>query len=129
MGPRLIFESGGDCASHSLLVDQATSLGRNRSNSIVLNDRHSSRWHAEILCENGRWMRRDCDTMNGTRLNNQRISQPTPLSEGDEIRIGDTRFRFTLKETETAPNPLETATPPLVSIPDPCLPSTQQHTD
>jgi transcriptional regulator with GAF, ATPase, and Fis domain len=131
MRPRLILESGGDCASHSLLVDQATSLGRNRTNSIVVNDQHSSRWHAEILCENGRWMLRDCDTMNGTRLNNQRISQPTPLSEGDEIRIGDTRFRFTLKETEaaTAANPLETATPHVVSFPDPGLASTQEHTD
>ncbi|MFL5245148.1 MAG: sigma 54-interacting transcriptional regulator [Gemmataceae bacterium] len=129
MRPRLIFESGGGCASHPLSVDQITRLGRNRSNSIVLNDEHSSRCHAEIICENGQWMLRDCDTMNGTRLNDQRIAQPMPLSEGDEIRIGDTRFRFCVTEMEadTAAAALAAVNPQVVSGPDPGLARTQEH--
>src|SRR5438046_398611 len=129
MRPRLTFESGRDCACHPLSVDQVTSLGRNRTNSIVLNDEHSSRWHAEIVWENGQWILRDCDTMNGTRLNDQRIAQPMPLSEGDEIRIGDTRFRFCVTEIEadTAAAALEAVHPQVVSDPDPGLACTQEH--
>ncbi|HXG09189.1 MAG TPA: sigma 54-interacting transcriptional regulator [Gemmataceae bacterium] len=68
-------------------------LGRNRGNNIVLHDRHSSRWHAEVFYEGGRWFIRDRGTLNGTRLNGQRIKRPVPLANGDVIQIGDTCLR------------------------------------
>jgi two-component system, NtrC family, response regulator HydG len=70
-------------------------LGRHRSNTIVLQDRHASRRHAEIFHEEGRWHIRDCDTLNGTRLNGEWIRQPALLANGSEIGIGDTRLLFT----------------------------------
>jgi Nif-specific regulatory protein len=75
---------------------QSVALGRHRSNTIVLQDRHASRRHAEVYAEDGHWFIRDCATLNGTKVNGERINQPTPLLHGHEIGIGDTRLRFTL---------------------------------
>jgi Nif-specific regulatory protein len=72
-------------------------LGRHRDNTIVLQDRHASRQHAEIFHVNGCWFIRDCDTLNGTRVNGERIRQATALLPGSEISIGDTRLRFELR--------------------------------
>jgi transcriptional regulator with GAF, ATPase, and Fis domain len=71
-------------------------LGRHRANTIVLQDKHASRRHAEIFARDGHWFIKDCDTLNGTKVNGERIQQPTPLLHGHEIGIGDTRLRFSL---------------------------------
>ncbi|HMF12636.1 MAG TPA: sigma 54-interacting transcriptional regulator, partial [Gemmataceae bacterium] len=76
--------------------DRPVTLGRNRSNTIVLQDEHVSRWHAEIYLEDGCWLIRDCGTVNGTKLNGQRIQQPTALADGQLICLGDTRLRIHL---------------------------------
>jgi Nif-specific regulatory protein len=82
-----------------LPTGQAVTLGRNRGNSIVLQDKHASRWHAEIYCHDGRWYLRDCGTLNGTKLDGERIRQPTRLCDGHTIGIGDTRLRITLDDS------------------------------
>jgi Nif-specific regulatory protein len=72
-------------------------LGRHRDNSMVLQDEHASRRHAEIIEEDGRWLINNIGTpLNGTRVNGLRIDRPTALEHGQEIGIGDSRFRFTL---------------------------------
>jgi Nif-specific regulatory protein len=79
--------------------DRAVTLGRNRGNSIVLQDKHASRWHAEIYWESGRCFVRDCGTLNGTKLDGERIRQPMALCNGHTIGIGDTRLRITVEES------------------------------
>jgi two-component system, NtrC family, response regulator HydG len=81
-----------------LVVDldpqRATTVGRHRSNAVVLSDRRASRRHAEVYCEAGRWFIRDCNTINGTHVDGTRIEEPAPLAPGTEIRIGGTRLCF-----------------------------------
>jgi two-component system response regulator HydG len=97
MATRVVIESGeASPAVCNLEKDQIASLGRNRKNTIVLQDSHASRWHAEIARENGCWVLRDRDNINGTFVNRDRIREPVTLADGDEIRIGDTRLRFQL---------------------------------
>src|SRR5438128_12447312 len=99
MRARLIVESGQAFpAMLDLKTGQIVKLGRNRGNTVVLRDQHASRWHAEIVPEDGSWVLRDCGTTNGTRLDSTRIGQATPLLDGQEIRIGDTCFRFHLDQ-------------------------------
>src|SRR5260370_30310660 len=120
MRPRLVIEAGdAEPAVCNLQPDQVASLGRNRKNTIVLQDRHASRWHAEIVREDGRWVLRDRETLNGTLLNKQRIREPAPLSDGDEIRIGDTRMRFLIDpaEIDTAERPSLAKTLPAMPAP------------
>jgi Nif-specific regulatory protein len=108
MQPRLVIVTGeGAPTVCHLDPDQVASLGRNHKNTIVLQDRHASRWHAEIVREEGRWILRDRDTMNGTLVNRARVREPVALADGDEIRIGDTRLCFQLDpgELETDQRP------------------------
>jgi two-component system response regulator HydG len=115
MHARLSIEAGeGTPALCNLTPDKVVTLGRNRSNSVVLQDKHASRWHAEVVHEEGRWILRDCGTLNGTRRNGQRIPRPTPLMNGDEIGIGDTVLRFLLEGEEdiaASPTPIEVELP------------------
>jgi Nif-specific regulatory protein len=76
--------------------DRPVTLGRNRNNTIILLDEHASRWHAEVVPQHGRWYLRDIGTLNGTRLNGERILQPVPLEHGHLITIGNTRLRFSV---------------------------------
>jgi Nif-specific regulatory protein len=102
-------------------------LGRNRQNTIILQDRHASRHHAIIYPEAGRWFIRDCGATNGTLLNGERIGDATPLLDGSEIRIGDTCLAFTEEPSdagvlEPPPEPIvpRSDTPPV----NPDAPST-----
>ena len=83
--------------------DRPISLGRSRDNSIVIpRDEHTSRLHAKIYFENGRWQVRDFG-LNGTRVDGERIEQVADLEHGMEVRIGDVKFRFTLPDQNGQP--------------------------
>ena len=57
MQARLTIEAGeGTPPDCPIAPDKAVSLGRHRENTVVLQDRHASRKHAEILFEGGRWL-------------------------------------------------------------------------
>src|SRR5947209_6483973 len=79
---------------------EAVRLGRYRTNTIVLNDPHVSRFHAEIYASDSGWYIRNCSETNGTRLDGEPISEPTALRDDHEIRIGDCRLRFRLETKE-----------------------------
>lgn len=78
-----------------------TTLGRNKKNTVILHDEHASRRHAHIVFDEGRWVLRDLDTLNGTRLNGKPVQQQV-LESNHIITIGRTRFRFTVGETATS---------------------------
>src|SRR5262245_51820297 len=104
---RLTITSGeGSPSPCDIQPGEAVTLGRHRSNRIVLRDLHASRQHAELFFDNGQWFLRDFSTLNGTRLNGQRIHSPQPLKDGAEISIGDTRLAFTCEApTQEADEP------------------------
>jgi two-component system, NtrC family, response regulator HydG len=103
-----------------LSPDRPVTLGRNKTNTIILLDGTASRWHAEVYHEDSKWLVRDFGTLNGTRVNGERISQATPLESGQTIAIGNTRLRFLVGD-ETPWNggprpPAEPAAPPPASL-------------
>jgi ABC transport system ATP-binding/permease protein len=65
-------------------------LGRDTNCEIVLDSKAAmvSRRHAEISQQNGGYIVTDNKSFNGTLVNKQRISTPTPLYHGDEIQLG-----------------------------------------
>jgi pSer/pThr/pTyr-binding forkhead associated (FHA) protein len=52
-----------------------------------------SRRHCSIVRENATWVASDLGSRNGTYVNDQKIEAPTPLSVGDELRVGPLKFR------------------------------------
>ncbi len=73
-----------------------TAAGRDQaSNQIVLDNPQVSRNHLQILNQNGAFTVNDLRSTNGTFVNGQRLSVPTPLNDGDILNIGPYRFMFT----------------------------------
>ncbi len=108
----LLVETGyANPRTWKLNAGEAVRLGRYRTNTIVLNDPHVSRFHAEIYAADGGWFIRNCSVTNGTRLNGEPISEPAPLRDDHEIRIGDCRLRFRLQPAADADTDEQPALP------------------
>jgi len=72
-----------------------TTIGRDRSNAIVLTDLQVSRNHALVRkLGNADYYLIDSGSSNGSKVNERRISTPTLLRDGDRITIGSTQFLF-----------------------------------
>lgn len=65
-------------------------LGRAPAADVVLGDVYASDEHAEILPDDGGWVVRDLGSTNGTFLNGAKVTRPTPLAAGDQLRLGKT---------------------------------------
>ncbi|MBX2838529.1 MAG: FHA domain-containing protein, partial [Gammaproteobacteria bacterium] len=77
------------------------SVGSARSNDLVLSTRHIAKRHAQWrLTANGLFIE-DLGSASGTWVNRERIQKYGPLSELDEITIGDVSCWL-----DKAPSPL-----------------------
>lgn len=74
------------------LTDTPLTIGRGRTNAVVLQDTAASREHAEIVPAAGGWVLRDRNSTNGTKLNGQPVGEQE-LHPGDAILIGSTTLR------------------------------------
>jgi Protein of unknown function (DUF3662)/FHA domain len=75
------------------LGEQPLVIGRNADCGVVVADARASRQHAEIRAQGNGFVVHDLDSMNGTLVNGTAIRQH-PLTDGDEIRLGNTVLRF-----------------------------------
>ena len=69
------------------LVDPRLTIGRDKSNGLVINDEGVSVFHAELQQEDGKLFLRDAGSVNGTFLNDQPVSQRIEVHVGDVIRL------------------------------------------
>ena len=69
-------------------------LGREPGLEISLDSTTVSRRHARIRVEGDAATIEDLGSKNGTFVNDRRIEAPSPLAEGDEIRLGSFRLKF-----------------------------------
>lgn len=84
-----------DYGRRHVLHKEVTSIGRDRENDIVLNSDSVSRRHARVEHRGEHIYIVDLDSTNGTFVNDS----PDPVHEcqlrkGDQIKIGDTIFKF-----------------------------------
>jgi pSer/pThr/pTyr-binding forkhead associated (FHA) protein len=63
-------------------------IGRGNDAAIRLDDDYVSTRHARIGASGDQWYVEDLGSTNGTYVGNARISQPTAISLGTQIRIG-----------------------------------------
>ncbi len=75
-----------------------TSLGRSAVNTVVTPDAYSSSEHALLIYRDGQWWLEDRASRNGTTLNTITINNPTVVSAGDIIGIGQIQFKLELGE-------------------------------
>jgi Nif-specific regulatory protein len=77
-----------------LVAGQRAIMGRATSNRIVLKDELCSREHAEVYHADGRWRLRDLGSLNGTRVNGDRLEDEWELAAGEEVNVGRTTLLF-----------------------------------
>lgn len=65
-------------------------FGRGGNVDVLVDDLYVSDEHAEILPDDGSWSVRDLGSTNGTFLNGAKVTRPTPLAAGDQLRFGKT---------------------------------------
>ncbi|HVS54164.1 MAG TPA: adenylate/guanylate cyclase domain-containing protein [Opitutaceae bacterium] len=73
------------------------SIGRQPDNDLVLDLPALSRHHALVSPSGGGYTLSDLRSRNGTFLNRTAVTRPTPVRDGDEIRLGDVALRFRCK--------------------------------
>jgi pSer/pThr/pTyr-binding forkhead associated (FHA) protein len=89
--PRLLVVTAGALKGTSLdLNQQQITLGRANDATLVLNDDYASSRHARIFPQDGQWIVEDLGSTNGTYLDRQKVTRPTPVPVGVPIRIGKT---------------------------------------
>ena len=86
-----------------IVLDKAVVLiGRQAECDVILQDsRKVSRKHCCIAQVNDTYVVRDLASMNGVRVNGERIDREAPLEIGDEISFGD--VRYVLRDTRANP--------------------------
>jgi pSer/pThr/pTyr-binding forkhead associated (FHA) protein len=72
------------------LSDNQITIGRADDATLVLTDDYASTRHARLFPQDGQWLVEDLGSTNGTYLDRQKVTQPTPVPVGVPIRIGKT---------------------------------------
>jgi len=78
----------------SFPLDAVTTLGRDVNNSIVLDDPFASADHAVLTFRGRAWYVEDNSSTNGTYVNGVPVEGIGPLGFGDEVQVGEIRFRL-----------------------------------
>ena len=86
-----------DASSTRLAVTKTASrIGRRADNDIVFSNDSVSGHHAELhMGRDGAFTITDLGSGNGVLVNGARVTQ-SPLRDGDNIELGEVRFRFTV---------------------------------
>lgn len=80
--------------SHALQRGKTLIIGRESGSSIHLSAPTVSRRHATLASTPQGWVLTDLNSHNGTFINNQRLTRPHLLREGDKVQIGPFRLTF-----------------------------------
>ena len=89
----LLVTRGPNVGSTFLLAQAETTVGRDVTSDVFLDDVTVSRAHAILEREDSAaWFVRDVGSLNGTYVNGEQVER-TVLSTGDEVQIG--RFKLT----------------------------------
>ena len=113
----LILRDGSERGRRVDLEAEEITLGRENTDVVIDDDKEISRRHAVVRSGAEGLIIDDLDSTNGTFVNEQRISGPTRLHNGDTIRVGQTRIDVSVEEED----PNKTQISGLV------LPPTQEH--
>ncbi len=93
---RLMATAGVYAGHEFYITEDVTTIGSLAGNTIVLTEGGVSKRHAGIKVEDMRFELADFGSTNGTFVNGAKVTKQF-LKDGDEIRLGDNKLRFTLK--------------------------------
>jgi DNA-binding winged helix-turn-helix (wHTH) protein len=83
----------GDAVEIALAAGENV-LGRDGADVIEVKSSTVSRRHARIVIDENGIVVEDLASKNGTYVNDRRVAAPTPIVDGDQIRVGSLLFTF-----------------------------------
>jgi serine/threonine protein kinase len=89
----LFVNLGEELHDHVVGRDRLT-LGRKTENDVLIPDTLSSKVHAELLEEGGRFFLEDLGSRNGTFMGKRRVEGRVSLGDIESVRIGNTYLLF-----------------------------------
>ncbi len=101
LAPRLIVVIGAAAGTQVELGPEATTIGREGTNDLVLDSTVVSGLHAEVRRDGDEYVIVDCDSTNGVVVNGSRLPARTesPLQHGDAISISDHLLLFLCRDS------------------------------
>jgi pSer/pThr/pTyr-binding forkhead associated (FHA) protein len=81
---------GANKGDRADLAEAPILIGRGADAAIRLDDDYVSTRHARIAASGDQWFVEDLGSTNGTYIGSARITQPTTLTLGTQVRIGKT---------------------------------------
>ena len=81
---------GSNAGERADLEQAPILIGRGHDAAIRLDDDYVSTRHARIAASGDQWFVEDLGSTNGTYIGSVRITQPTTLTLGTQVRIGKT---------------------------------------
>ncbi|TPW76725.1 FHA domain-containing protein [Schumannella sp. 10F1B-5-1] len=91
---RLVITSGPREGTELDLPGEQLAIGRSSESGLVIRDDYTSTHHARLMLWNDQWVVQDLDSTNGTFLDGQRVTLPTPVPLGTPVTIGQTTFEL-----------------------------------
>ena len=85
---------GEPAVGTSYPLDAVTTLGRDLTNTIVVDDPFASTEHAVLTFRGRVWYVEDRGSTNGTFVNGLAVAGPTAIGFGDQLQVGEVRFRL-----------------------------------
>jgi pSer/pThr/pTyr-binding forkhead associated (FHA) protein len=86
----VLVTEGGNAGARADLDHAPILIGRGNDAAIRLDDDYVSTRHARIATSGDQWFVEDLGSTNGTYIGAVRITQPTTITLGTQIRIGKT---------------------------------------
>jgi pSer/pThr/pTyr-binding forkhead associated (FHA) protein len=87
---RLVVVEGALAGQTFALGETIITIGRSEESTLALTDDYVSTHHARLVPRGEEWLLEDLGSTNGTYLDRQRVSAPTPVPSGVPIRVGKT---------------------------------------
>lgn len=92
----------------NMLEDQSSTysapeiiIGRSPACTYIIHNETVSSSHARLAYHHEQWWVEDLRSTNGTFLNDERISTPTVIMNGDELRCGQVNIHIQIEDTNT----------------------------
>ncbi|MEK8052157.1 GGDEF domain-containing protein [Ideonella sp. DXS22W] len=98
----LVLYSGDDAGRRFTLEPGAHVVGRSAAAGLMIDDASISRRHALLQVSQGGTVLHDLGSANGSWVNEQRVTAPRPLVDGDRLKLGRARLRFLVEANPDA---------------------------
>ena len=98
----MLIGMSGDVKGRDFQINRSEiTIGRRSDNTIILDNPTVSGNHCSLVQENDRFLLRDLNSTNGTRVNSREITE-SHLKTKDLVQVGSVEFLFDEEATENA---------------------------